>query len=123
MPSKLFWEEKGAYIKWSGLITADENIRVNGEIYGCKNFDTIKYLISDILDAELPDFTDTNLRVIAKLDEQASKWNPNLKIAHVSNNPESVQLIKSYENKMDDSEWTFMVFDNLEDAREWVDSE
>ncbi len=123
MPYKVFWEEEGVYVRWSGLSNAEESIKLNGEIYGYKYFDTIKYIISDTLDAEIPNFSEIDLRIIAKLDEQASKWNPDLKIAHISNNPEFVQLIKSYENKMDDSGWTFMVFDNLEDARKWVDSE
>ncbi len=123
MPYKVFWEEEGVYVRWSGLSDADESIKLNGDIYGCKHFDTIKYIISDTLDAELPNFSEIDIRIIAKLDEQASRWNPNLKVAHISNNPEFVQLIKSYENKMDDSGWTFGVFDNLEDARKWVDSE
>lgn len=120
MPYKIVWEKEGVYVKWSGLSDAEEAIKLNGEIYGHRYFDTIKYIISDTLDAEIPNYSETDLRVIAKLDEQASKWNPNLKIAHISNNPEFIALINSYENKMDGSGWIFMVFDNLDDARKWV---
>lgn len=103
MSYKISWENEGVYVKWSGKSTAEETIKLNGELYGRRKFDTIKYIISDLIDSEFPDFTELELRVIAKLDAQASVWNKNLKIAHVSKDPEFIALIKSYEVQMDDS--------------------
>lgn len=123
MPYKINWEEEGVYVKWSELTTANENIRLNGEIYGYEKFDTIKYLISDILDSEFPEYTEKEIRIIAKLDAQASIWNKNLKIAHITKKQAFIDLIKSYEDQMHESGWKFMTFDNLEDARKWLSSE
>ena len=122
MPYKITWEEKGMLIKWFGQATAAENIQSNGEIYGDERFDNIKYQIADFLDADLTKFSDKDASVIAILENQASIWNKNLKVAHITKDKEVIRLIKIYEAQMEKSGWQFMIFDNLKEAREWVDS-
>lgn len=120
MPYKIIWEDKGIYIKWFGIISAEENIRLNGEIYGTKLFETIDYQIGDFLDAEYATFSERDIYIIATLEKQASRWNKNLKVAHIANDPEIINAIRSYELNMRESGWEFGLFDNLEDARKWV---
>jgi len=120
MPYKISWEERGVYIKWFGIITAEENIRLNGEIYGNKLFETIEYQIGDFIDAEHATFTEREIYVIAKLEIQASRWNKRLMVAHITKDPEIVKAIKSYEYNLRESDWKFGIFDDLEDARKWV---
>jgi len=122
MPYKIQWEEKGVYIKSIGVITAKENVQINGEIYGKKNFDTIEYQISDILDADLSIFNEKDISIISQLDFSASVWNKKLKVAHITKDPELIRLIKQYEKKMGESGWEFMIFDTVEKARKWVNS-
>lgn len=120
MPYTIQWEEKGVYIKSSGIITSKDNVQLNGELYGKKNFDTIEYQISDLLDADLSILNEKDISVISQLDFSASVWNKNLKVAHVTKNSELIRLIKLYENKMGKSGWKFMIFNTVEDARKWV---
>ncbi len=120
MPYKIQWEEKGVYVKSFGIVTANENLQLNGEIYGNKKFDTIEYQISDLLDADLSILNDKNISVISQLDFSASAWNKNLKVVHITKNTELIRLIKIYETRMGESGWQFMISDTLEDARKWV---
>lgn len=120
MPYTIQWEEKGVYIKSSGQITAKDNLQLNGELYGNKNFDTIEYQISDLLDADLSILNKKDISVISQLDFSASVWNKDLKVAHITKNTELIRLIKIYEERMEKSGWQFMIFDTVEEARKWV---
>ncbi len=122
MPYKIVWEEKGVYIKSTGIVIANENLQLNGEIYGNKNFDTIEYQIANFLDADVSAFNDKEISVIARLESSASIWNKKLKVAHVTKDPEFIRLIKVYENQLEKSGWQFMIFDTVEKARKWVNA-
>jgi len=111
------------YIKWFGQASAEENINLNGEIYGDKRFDTIEYQIGDFLDVDSVDFSDKEVNVIAKLEMHASVWNKKIKAVHITKDPDLIRKIKLYETQLKGSGWQFMIFDNLEDARKWVSSE
>lgn len=120
MPYKIYWEEKGVYIQWHGVITAKENIRSNGELYGNKLFESIDYQIADFLNAEHATFSKKEIYVIAALEKHASRWNKKLMVAHIAHDPELINSIKAYELKLIDTGWKFGIFDNLEEARKWV---
>lgn len=120
MPYKIQWEEKGVYVKSSGIVSAKDNLQLNGELYGNKNFDTIEYQISDLLDADLSIFNEKDISVISQLDFSASVWNKNLKVVHITKNTELIRLIKKYEQKMEKSGWQFMIFDTVDEARKWI---
>ena len=100
MPYKISWEEKGMYIKWFGIITAEENIQLNGEIYGNKLFETLEYQIGDFLDAKHAVFSERDIHVIATLEKQASRWNKKLKVAHITKDPEIVKVIVQLKQKI-----------------------
>ncbi len=120
MPYKIEWEDSGLMIKWNGKVTASDNIRSNGEMYGDKRFDTLTYQICDFLDAEFTHYTDKEIRIISELELQASNWNKNLKVVHLTKNPVLVKVIKKYEKRMESSGWKFFISDSLEEARKWV---
>ena len=123
MPYKIDWEDHGLLIKWTGKVTASDNIRSNGQMYGNQKFDTISYQICDFLDAEFTDYTDKQIRIISELELQASDWNKSLKVVHITKNPILIQVIKKYEKRMEPSGWKFMICDNMEDARKWVNDQ
>ena len=120
MPYRITWEERGIYIKWSGIITAEENIRLNGEIYGNKLFEKIDYQIGDLSEATPSVFSERDIQVITTLEKHASRWNKKLMVAHIAHDPELINSIKAYELKLIDTGWKFGIFDNLEEARKWV---
>lgn len=122
MPYKINWEKNGVYIKWDGIITVEDNIKSNGEMYGKSIFDNIDYQIADFLDADFSYFNEKEASVIGKLELKASTWNKNIKVAHITKNTDVIKLIKNYESQMEDSGWEFMIFDTIEKARIWVNS-
>ncbi len=122
MAYKITWEENGMLIKWTGLITASDNIMANGEFYGNSKYDTSRYQICDFSDAEFDEFTEKQLRIISDLELKASSWNSNLKVVHITKDPELIKNIKLYEKKLESSGWEFMICDSMEEARIWVNS-
>lgn len=120
MPHKTYWEEKGMLIEWSGVIEASEIIKSNGAVYGEKRFDEIRYQINHFIDAELANFTEKEVQIISALELQASQWNPNLKMVHITKVPDLIEIIKRYEKRMEDSGWEFLICGTLEEARNWV---
>ncbi|PKP30742.1 MAG: hypothetical protein CVU00_13430 [Bacteroidetes bacterium HGW-Bacteroidetes-17] len=122
MTYKIFWEDRGLNIKWSGIITDEEIIRPNGEIYGNKLFENIDYQIADFLNATPSIFSVRDILVIYTLEKQASRWNKKLMVAHIARDPEFINSIKAYESKMINTGWKFGIFDNLGDTRKWVNA-
>lgn len=122
MPYNISWEEKGMYIKIWDEFSAEENLQLNGEIYGNKNFDAIKYQIADFLEADTSMFTTNDIKVISRLEFHASVWNKSLKVAHITRDANFIKYVKLYESQMEGSGWEFAIFDNLEDARKWVEA-
>ncbi|MDZ7743709.1 MAG: hypothetical protein U5Q03_18735 [Bacteroidota bacterium] len=123
MPYNINWEPKGVYIKWSGKITRQENLDVNGIIYGDPRFDLLKYQISDILDSDARALTNTDVKVVASLEARAAIWNKNLLVAHITIDPKLIKQIKMYEEIMKESNWRFGIFDHEKDARQWIREE
>lgn len=123
MPYNITWEPKGVLVKWYGKCTYKENLEANGMLYGDKRFDSIHYQISDILDADTSAFTNHDITVIARLELKATIWNKNMLVAHITQNRALIEQIKMYEVEMRDSNWKFGIFDTIEQARAWVDTE
>lgn len=123
MPYKIFWEPAGVLLKWYGKCTYQENLDANGKLYGDKRFESIRYQISDVVDADTSEFTDNNVKIIAKLESKAVIWNKHLLVAHVTNDEKLIRQINLYEEIMNDSNWKFGIFGNLEEARKWIESE
>lgn len=121
MPYKIFWEPAGVLIKWYGKTTYQENINANGKLYGDKRFESIKYQISDVQNADTSDFTDNNVKIIAKLESKAVIWNKHLLMAHVTTDESLIRQIKLYEDIMKDSNWKFGIFNTMEEARQWIE--
>jgi hypothetical protein len=122
MAYKITWEENGMLIKWTGLITASDNIMANGEFYGNNKFDTSRYQICDFSGVEFEDFTEKQIRIISELELKASNWNKNLKVVHITKDAEIIKNIKLYEKKLENSGWKFHICDTMEEARKWVES-
>lgn len=121
MPYNLYWEEDLVTINWSGETTYEENIEANGKIYGDKRFDSIKFIVSDLLNADLSLFNLKNIKVIGELDKQSTIWNKEIKAIHIATDPHTLELISFWENTMQESGWEFKIFKSNEEARIWIE--
>jgi hypothetical protein len=122
MPYTIDWMDDGVYTKHIGILSFDDNVKFVGELYADPRYDSIKFQISDLLEADMSHYDEKAAQRIGKLDEVSTKWNPHMKVAHLATDPETIRIVKSYEESMKDSGWEFEIFENFEDAIKWARS-
>jgi len=84
MPYKTTWLANGIIWTYSGVLTGNELLNSNFEIFGDERFDDIRYQIVDLSAVEKVEVTENHMRKIAHLDMAAARTNPRIKVAVVS---------------------------------------
>ena len=121
------WEDKGVLWKFTGIVNADDLFNSNRDVYGDSRFDTIHYQILDLLDVTAvdigaPDIAVKKIQQVAAYDRAAAKTNPTMKVATVAHDDTLALLANLYEAEMTESPWESNVFNNLAEARAWLDN-
>ena len=122
MPHHLIWEEKGLYRKFIDSVSGEEVLNSILAIQGDARFDSIRYVVNDfsqIIDFEV---SDLDIKKIVIVDNVAAMTNPNIKIAIVATYEPLLQWIELYCEKMEDSLYECKIFDNIDEAYQWVPS-
>lgn len=117
------WEARGVYRKYTGLLTGSLIREAVEKVEGDERFDKIRYVLNDYLDVTKIDVSDFELNTIAAIDSVASETNKRIKIAQVATSPDIIDLVTSYDKKLQDNTYTTKVFSNVADARKWVEEE
>ena len=116
------YKNNGFFLTHKGLITINEIHVSNGLIHGHEKFDSHKYQIINLLDA---DFSKINLSKSiepAATDLVASKIRSNIKVALVVREAKAINFCKLYisDSKKNNSPWDFEIFSELEAALQWA---
>ena len=123
MPSKTIWEQNGVFWESHGKVERQEIEVLNHEFYtDIRSYDA-KYQIFDLSHAEDLVLTKQDITYFAALDKGASQSIKNIKLAFVTDNPnfrESIQVYINLSSKID-TNWTIEIFENINQAREWVE--
>lgn len=118
MPHTLDWEKRGAYWKYSGVVTGEEVMSACASIYGDPRFDSLDYKIVDFLGVESLQMNEDDLLKIAYQDKAAELTNPRIQSAIVMTL--GVELGKKFASYFDDSGWDVEVFADIQSARQWL---
>ncbi len=89
-------------------------------IYGDSRFDKMKYQICDFTDVLTFNLTIAEVEVISALDKRATNWNKSVKVACIATDDYMKKLILAYTKGMQESNWSCMIFDNINDAKKMV---
>lgn len=122
MPYEAIWEDKGIYWKYQGILTGDDLLQSNMNIYGDSRFDNLRYQLVDMLDVESFDVETEAMEAVTAMDEAASQTNPSLIIAVVSAHIQAKQLVELYETTTGGAPWETEIFESVEEARAWITS-
>jgi ABC-type transporter Mla MlaB component len=116
------WETKGLWIKYSGVLTADEIIAAINEIAGDPRFDDISYRITDLTQVDRIDSSSTieDVEKVAAFACALSKNNPNIKHAFVVNDESMQALAALYEMECEGNSKKIKQFTSIEEARDWT---
>lgn len=120
----LTYKNKGFFLTHKGIITIDEIHEANGLIHGHEEFDSHKYQIINLLEAN---FSSINLNESiepAATDLVASRIRSNIKVALVAREAKAINFCALYisVSKQDGSSWVFEIFSELENALQWGDT-
>jgi len=124
MPHTTTWEKDGIWWQFHGTVDAKEFIEADAELYNDPRFDRIKYWIWDGTHIEELAIDEVHAELIAATDWAATEYNKEIKGAMIAKDKNIQKRIKRYlEVSMEfESTWQLRVFENLEEARQWVSS-
>ena len=116
---KFEWEPQGAYWKYYGDVSGREIIEASKIIYGDPRFDDLKYKLVDFLAVTSIQMDKDEVVEIAAQHKAAAISNPHIKTAIVTKESNS-ELAISFASFLKDSSWEVKIFQNLDQARNWV---
>ena len=122
MPHTTTWEKDGIYWKAYGTVTAQEINDAHAQLYSAPRPDRIKYWIWDGAEVDALIISDIRTELVAGYDWAASENNKSIKAAFIATDANILRVIKLYIriSMALESTWEFKIFDNIEDARQWV---
>ena len=119
MPYETHWEDEGIHWVFSGIVTDDDLLRCNLELYDDARFESIRYEIADFRAGESFTVTAKTLRRVARMDRDQAVRNPSVKVAVIATAAVQKGLAQVYALSGGDTPWVTEVFDSEEDARAW----
>ncbi|MEJ2142117.1 MAG: hypothetical protein P8Y24_07130 [Gammaproteobacteria bacterium] len=122
MSYKLVWEPNGIYWKYNGKVSGKEIVDASTSVYGDPRFDNINYKLVDFLDIQSVDMTDNEIALLACQHKAAEQSRQNVKNAIVIGSGKD-EVAKKFAAFFSDSSWEVKIFDNLDDANDWVGRE
>jgi hypothetical protein len=122
MSFSLFFENKGFILEHRGHTTIEEINDVNALIHGHKRFDSHKYQLINLLNADFSDVDQSKAVIPAATDWAASNTQVDIKVAMVAQSPQSIAFCQNYMAISQElgSPWLFKLFSELNDASEWA---
>lgn len=114
------WEKEGLYRIFAEKVRGSDILDSNLSIHGDSRFDDINYVINDftrILEFEV---SDLDIDKVATIDKVAAMSKRRLKIAIVATLESLLDWVHLYCERMEDSPYECELFENYNDAYEWV---
>ncbi|MDA3953151.1 MAG: hypothetical protein PF485_05865 [Bacteroidales bacterium] len=122
MTFNIIWDKEGVYVKFRGVVTAQDLIDANNYVLSNANFDSICYQIFDFLDIDDFNISSYDIEIIAMMDKSQSEIKKEMKIAIVTKNNYIKEITSEYDQYMTGSDWETKIFDSIEIAKIWVNS-
>jgi len=122
MAYQLIWKGKKVEAYFQGNVTNGELNAIISEFYGSKRFDDARYLLINFLDSTSLDASEVDLLAIGAMDSAASRSNPNIKVAMVSDKDEVLKLLASHNEGAKNCAWPIEIFSSKEEAEKWLES-
>lgn len=124
MPCRTTWEKHGILWEFYGEVTGREIDHVNDRFVKDARRHDVSYQLIDALGVTGTDWTARDAHLIAAKDFGANLKVKDLKLAFVATDPGFVALVEEYVKQSQDmvSSWSFRLFDDLAEARAWIDA-
>ncbi len=122
MPCEVHWEDGGFYWRFSGRVVGDEILRLSLGLFMDPRFRGMKYVILHAFNVSDYQVSAEETRKLAEYNAEVAGLAPGLKLAVVADRGEMEEQASWFAREMADYSWEVAVFQDLETAREWVES-
>ena len=124
MAFKLIWEKDGILVKHSGIVTNEEVTLTNDLLLGDMRFATISYQIADYTDATDIQITPFDAKIRGALDKTSTYWNlSKMRNIVITIDENFIRIVKTYFKVFEGTNWECRIFETLELAYDWVNSD
>lgn len=125
MPIKIKYTEDGLGIEFIAydLVTGDDIIEANKDIYSRKDFSNYRYKIADRTECTEYRVNGSEVRKIAEQEKEAAKINPDFIIALVSKSDHQYGMTRMYHAYMGDEGFLSEVFSDEKSAVAWINKQ
>lgn len=121
MPCEITWEPHGVYKKFSGFIEAAEFVESTKAVHEDPRFDSLHYVINDLLHFDGESVTEAAIDYVAALWLGAQYSNTGIRVAFLATDARIKALIRRYVDA-GMVPCPVEVFSGAVEARVWIDS-
>lgn len=115
------FDDHGVTVVFSGIITSQEIHDANTQILSHPNFPSLKFQLCIFQSVDDFQISTVQIMHVAHRDIDASKINPDVKVAIVTDSSLVYGLGRMYEAFCNESEWQTEIFWKLEEAKAWLE--
>ncbi len=120
MTFNINWDPKGVYVKFRGIVTAQDLIDANNYVISNGNFEDIDYQIFDFLHIDDFKVTSYDIDIVTTMDKTQLEVKEKMKIAVITQDNYVREITSEYEDSMKETGWETRIFESLEKAKNWV---
>ncbi|MGV7224650.1 MAG: hypothetical protein ACQ9MH_24430 [Nitrospinales bacterium] len=111
---------KGVYCAVNGEVTLDDFLKGSNEAYSEPYLKTQRYQIVDFTNCSSFNLSSDDMVVIAKMDKEISRVNPNIFIAIIAPSDITFGMSRVYQAYAEETGFKIEVFRNRELANVWI---
>ena len=122
MPYEIIWEPLGVLFRYSGVVSDEDVIASNQEVYASPLLPAMKYQIVDFSRMEKFDVSSPAVRAVASSDTSVVETSRDVKVAIITSDLLTRGMANMYAiiHELKGGSWTVEVFEGEEDARAWA---
>ena len=120
MPYVLEWLDRGVVFRYSGVLSGEEMIRSNQDLYDDPRFKDLRFQIVDFLSVQHFDGTSADIRQIADSDSKAAQINSDMYVVGVTNQKIIHGFFRMYELASGASPWHASLCERMDEAIAWL---
>ncbi len=119
MTFNINWDKNGVYVKFRGIVNAQDLIDANNYVISNKIFEEIDYQIFDFSSIDEFKILTEDINIIGTMDKSQSEFKKNMKVAIITQNASVKEITYEYDKLMTGSSWITKIFPDVDSARIW----
>lgn len=123
MPYKVTWKPNYVSFDYFGIVTSQDIIQSNQEVYGDERFDKLHWQLVSFDETESVQFEPANIRLIAYMDQAAARSNPKITVAFVGKTKILEEVATAYAETNIEPVWSIIQFDSREEAVSYINQD